>query len=78
MIAHDNFAWPATRVWLEEQIEIEREALEQIGVPSNVADGHRGAIDAFRRIIKTVVPVVITPSSDAEDSSEEPPIYHEA
>lgn len=78
MIAHDNFAWPGTKIWLLEQIELERESLEQVGIPAHVADAHRGAIDAFRRLIRAVDPVVITPSTDSEESSEDPPIYHEA
>jgi len=77
MIAHDNFAWPGLRDWLEKQIEIEREGLEQLGAPTHMADAHRGAIDAFRRLIRTVDPVKIIAESDIQDSLDEPPRYHD-
>lgn len=77
MIAHDNFAWPGLRDWLEKQIEIEREGLEQLGSTPAVADAHRGAIDAFRRLIRAVDPVQIIAASEMEDSLDEPPRYHD-
>lgn len=78
MITYENPDWPSLKTWLLAEIESDRTALEQVGVPVNEADAHRGAIAAFRKLIATVDPVPITLASDMEDSSEDPPIYHEA